>query len=266
MGFAYCREATGLRMEAKKQLRIAATADLHCKKTSRDSIKDLLSAMAKEADILLFAGDLCDTGLPEEAQLLAQEIVRIKLPVVAVLGNHDFESGKEAEVASILSDAGANVLDGKCCEIYGIGFAGVKGFCGGFGDRALQSWGEPAIKTFVYEAVTTPERIALLHYAPIIDTVVGEPPEIAPFLGSSRLEEPLNRYAVRAAFHGHAHHGTPEGATPQGVPVYNVAKPLLERVFIGRAPFRILEIESHESTNPALTPEPLPFIAMSFAF
>jgi len=249
-------------MNSKKKLRLAATGDLHCKKTSRDGIKDLLSAMAAEADILLFAGDLCDTGLPEEAQMLAQEIVRIKVPVVAVLGNHDFESGKETEITSILTDAGVNVLDGKCCEVYGIGFAGVKGFCGGFGDRALQSWGEPAIKTFVYAAVeeslklesalaklTTPERIAILHYAPIFDTVVGEPPEIAAFLGSSRLEEPLNRYPVRAVFHGHAHHGTVQGATSQGVPVYNVAKALLERTFAGRPPFRILEIESHEGNN-----------------
>jgi Icc-related predicted phosphoesterase len=249
-------------MNSKEKLRLAATGDLHCKKSSRDGIKDLLSAMAAEADILLLAGDLCDTGLPEEAQIIAQEIVRIKVPVVAVLGNHDFEAGKEVEIASILTDAGVNVLDGKCCEVYGIGFAGVKGFCGGFGDRALQSWGEPAIKTFVYEAVeeslklesalaklTTPERIAILHYAPIFDTVVGEPLEIVPFLGSSRLEEPLNRYSIRAAFHGHAHHGTVQGTTTQGVPVYNVCKALLERTFAGRPPFRILEIESHESNN-----------------
>jgi Icc-related predicted phosphoesterase len=249
-------------MKPKKQLRLAATGDLHCKKTSRDATKDLLSAMASEADILLFAGDLCDTGLPEEAQILAQEIVRVKVPVVAVLGNHDFESGKADEIAAILTDAGVNVLDGKCCEVYGIGFAGVKGFCGGFGDRALQAWGEPAIKTFVYEGVeeslklesalaklATPERIAILHYAPIFETVVGEPLEIAPFLGSSRLEEPLNRYSVRAAFHGHAHRGSVQGTTTQGIPVYNVAKPLLERTFAGRPPFRILEVESHESSD-----------------
>jgi Icc-related predicted phosphoesterase len=249
-------------MNSKKKLRLAATGDLHCKKTSGDAIKELLSAMASDADILLFAGDLCDTGLPEEAHILAQEIVRVKVPVVAVLGNHDFESGKAGEIASILTDAGVNVLDGNCCEVYGIGFAGVKGFCGGFGERALQAWGEPAIKTFVYEGVeeslklesalaklTTPERIAVLHYAPIFETVVGEPLEIAPFLGSSRLEEPLNRYSVRAAFHGHAHRGSAQGTTTQGVPVYNVAKPLLERTFVGRPPFRILEIESHESND-----------------
>ncbi len=249
-------------MKSKNHLRLAATADLHCKRKSQDAVRDLLSAMANDADILVIAGDLCDTGLPEEAQMLAQHIVSLKIPVVAVLGNHDFESGKADEIVAILADAGVNVLDGKCCEIYGVGFAGVKGFCGGFGDKALQAWGEPAIKTFVYEGVeeslklesalaklTTPERIALLHYAPIFDTVAGEPLEIAPFLGSSRLEEPLNRYPVRAVFHGHAHHGTPEGMTTQGVHVYNVAKPLLERAFAGRPPFRILEIHPHETKN-----------------
>ena len=130
------------------ELRIAATADLHCTKKSQDSIRRLLSAMARDADILLLGGDLCDTGLPEEAHMLAQEIINLKVPVVAVLGNHDFESGKANEVEAILASAGVNVLDGKCCEVYGIGFAGAKGFCGGFGDKALQAWGESAIKAF----------------------------------------------------------------------------------------------------------------------
>jgi Icc-related predicted phosphoesterase len=246
-------------MKSKSALRLAATADLHCKKDSQESIRNLLSAMANDGDILLLAGDLCDTGLPEEARILAQEIAELKIPVVAVLGNHDFESGKAPELEAILAEAGVNVLDGKCCEVYGIGFAGVKGFCGGFGDRALQAWGEPAIKAFVYEAVeeslklesalarlTTPKRVVLLHYAPIVATIVGEAPQLAPFLGSSRLEEPLNRYPVTAVFHGHAHHGSLEGMTAQRVPVYNVAKPLLERTWVGRAPFRILDLHDDE--------------------
>jgi len=246
-------------METRSTVRLAATADLHCKRESQESMRNLLSAMAKEADILLLAGDLCDSGLPEEAQILAQEIAGLKIPVVAVLGNHDFESGKAADLEALLAEAGVHVLDGKCCEVHGIGFAGVKGFCGGFGDKALQAWGEPAIKAFVHEAVeeslklesalarlTTPKRIVLLHYAPIVDTVVGEAPEIAPFLGSSRLEEPLNRYSVTAVFHGHAHHGCLEGMTAQRVPVYNVAKPLLERIFVGRPPFRILDLHDDD--------------------
>jgi Icc-related predicted phosphoesterase len=241
-------------------VRVAATADLHCTKKSAENVSNLLRAMANEADILLLGGDLCDTGLVEEAQILAREIVSLKASVVAVLGNHDFESGKEAEIKAILEEAGVNVLDGRACEIHGIGFAGVKGFAGGFGDKALQPWGESGIKAFVHEAVEealklesalatirAPKRVALLHYAPVMATVVGEPLEIMPFLGSSRLEEPLNRYRVAAVFHGHAHRGTPEGTTKEGVPVYNVAKPLLDRSFAGAAPFKLLEMTRDES-------------------
>jgi Icc-related predicted phosphoesterase len=147
------------------------------------------------------------------------------------------------------------VLDGDAHEVAGIGFAGVKGFAGGFGPRALGPWGEPAIKSFVHEAVNealkleaalarlrTPHRIAVLHYAPIMATVSGEPPEIYPFLGSSRLEDPLNRYPVSAVFHGHAHRGSLEGRTREGSPVYNVAMPLLVQAFPGHPPIRIVEL------------------------
>jgi Icc-related predicted phosphoesterase len=216
--------------------------------------------MANEADILLLGGDLCDAGMPEEAEILAREISILNAPVVAVLGNHDYEAGKASEIIKILSDAGVNVLDGKSCEIYGVGFAGAKGFAGGFGERALQSWGEMTIKTFVHEAVEealklesalaalrTPQRIALLHYSPIVETVIGEPPEIFPFLGSSRLEDPLNRYPVAAVFHGHAHRGSPEGMTKAGVRVFNVAKSLLQNVSSNALPFKIMEIDSTDS-------------------
>jgi Icc-related predicted phosphoesterase len=243
----------------KTKLRLAAVADIHCAKKSEDSVRDLLSAMAHAADILLLGGDLCDTGLPLEAEMLARHIAPLKVPVVAVLGNHDFESGQASEIVKILSDAGVNMLDGKPCEISGIGFAGVKGFAGGFGERALQPWGETTIKTFVHEAVEealklesalaglrTDTRIALLHYAPIVETVVGEPPEIFPFLGSSRLEDPLGRYPVTAVFHGHAHRGSPEGVTKAGVPVYNVAKSVLQNKCSGAPTFKILEIDRAE--------------------
>lgn len=244
----------------KTRIRLAAVADLHCTKKADDNTRDLLSAMAHEGDILLLGGDLCDSGLQEEAEILARHIATLKVPVVAVLGNHDFESGKATEIATILSDAGVSVLDGKPCEIYGLGFAGVKGFAGGFGERALQPWGETTIKSFVHEAVEealklesalaglrTTKRIALLHYAPIVDTVIGEPPEIFPFLGSSRLEDPLSRYPVAAVFHGHAHRGTPEGLTKTGVRVYNVAKSLLQHTFAGTAPFKIFEIDRDDT-------------------
>jgi Icc-related predicted phosphoesterase len=239
----------------KSRLRLAAVADLHCTKKAADNAKNLLSAMANGADVLLLGGDLCDAGLPEEAEILAREISTLKVPVVAVLGNHDFEAGKAPEIVEILSNAGVNVLDGKSCEIYGVGFAGVKGFAGGFGERALQPWGEATIKVFVHEAVEealklesalaslrTPNRVALLHYSPIVETVIGEAPEIFPFLGSSRLEDPLNRYPVAAIFHGHAHRGSPEGVTKAGIPVFNVAKSLLQNIISDAPPFKIFEI------------------------
>jgi Icc-related predicted phosphoesterase len=240
----------------RARLRLGAVADLHCTKKAADNTKNLLSAMAHEADVLLLGGDLCDAGLPEEAEILAREISSLKVPVVAVLGNHDYEAGKAAEIVEILSNAGVNVLDGKSCEIYGVGFAGVKGFAGGFGERALQPWGEATIKVFVHEAVEealklesalaglrTPSRIALLHYSPIVETVIGEAPEIFPFLGSSRLEDPLNRYPVAAIFHGHAHRGSPEGVTKGGIPVFNVAKSLLQNIISDAPPFKIFEID-----------------------
>src|SRR6185503_11033426 len=215
--------------------------------------------MIECADVIALAGDLVDYGLPEEAHILARELsvaIKANVPVVAVLGNHDFEGGQPDAVKEILCAAGVTILDGDAVEIKGVGFAGVKGFCGGFGRRALEPWGEPAIKSFVREALDEAlklesalarlrarNRIALLHYAPIEATVHGEPLEIYPFLGSSRLEEPLNRYEVDAVLHGHAHHGSPEGRTSTGIPVYNVSMSLLRRHFPDRPGFRILEME-----------------------
>jgi Icc-related predicted phosphoesterase len=215
----------------------------------------LFAKIAKTAEILLLCGDLIDYGLPEEAAILAEELYALKMPVLAVLGNHEFEAGKQNLVCQQLTDAGAVILDGNSYEIGDIGFAGVKGFAGGFGERALQPWGEEPIKRFVREAIgealkletalaqlRTAHRIVLLHYAPIQATVVGEPPEIYPFLGSSRLEVAINCYPVAAVFHGHAHHGTAEGRTQRDVPVYNVAMKLLEETFPSRPPFRLVEI------------------------
>jgi Icc-related predicted phosphoesterase len=241
--------------KAKETVRLAAIGDLHYTKTSHGALQPVFAQVAKSADILLLCGDLVDYGLPEETEILAKELAGVKIPMITVLGNHEFESGKQAEVQRILSDAGTTILDGTACEMHGIGFAGVKGFAGGFGEKSLQPWGEPAIKHFVQEAVDealklesalaklrTSQRIALLHYSPIQTTVEGEPPEIFPFLGSSRLEEPLNRYPVAAVFHGHAHRGRPEGRTRGGVPVYNVAMKVLERSFPDRLPFRLVEV------------------------
>jgi len=240
-------------------MRIAALADLHCNKTSHEMMKPLFMQISQSADVLLLCGDLIDYGLPEEATVLAKEISSLKVPVLAVLGNHEFESGKQDEVKRIFSDAGIMMLDGDAREIGGVGFAGVKGFAGGFGERALGPWGEETIKRFVHEAIAealklesalarlrSDKRIVLLHYAPISATVVGEPAEIFPFLGSSRLEEPLNRYPVTAVFHGHAHHGAPEGRTKSGVPVYHVAMKLLQHAFPDHPAFRIMEVPDSE--------------------
>ena len=236
-------------------VRFAAVGDLHVTKDSAGTLRSFFAQAAEAADALLLCGDLTDYGTAEEAQVLADELGACSVPVVAVLGNHDYESGTPEAVIEALTHAGVRVLDGEACEIEGVGIAGVKGFAGGFGRGSLGAWGEPAIKLFVQEALNEamklesalaklrmPRRIAMLHYSPIAGTVDGEPLEIFPFLGSSRLEEPLLRYAVDVVFHGHAHRGALEGKTINGVPVYNVAKPLLQRVRPEQPPFRLVDL------------------------
>ena len=243
-------------MTDRDTLRIAAVADIHAKKTSQGAFQSLFSQATHSADVLLLCGDLTDYGTTEEARVLAKEITTaLRIPAIAVLGNHDFETGQAGEIVKILSDAGVVMLDGDSHEINGVGFAGVKGFAGGFGRRALGAWGEEIIKKFVHETIEealkleqalarlrTPQKIAVLHYSPIQATVEGEPPEIIAFLGSSRLEEPLDRYRVNAVFHGHAHRGSPEGRTKGNAPVYNVAMPLLMATYPDQPPFRIIEV------------------------
>jgi Icc-related predicted phosphoesterase len=237
-------------------VRIAAIGDIHVSRHSQGAFQPLFTHISSNADVLVLCGDFTDYGLPEEARVLARELTAaVKVPVAAVLGNHDYEAGKQNEIREILMDAGVTVLDGEAAEIEGIGFAGVKGFAGGFGRGSLGPWGEQVIKRFVQEAVDeamkletalarlrTEQRVALLHYAPIRGTVEGEPPEIFPYLGSGRLEEPINRYRVTAVFHGHAHRGTPEGRTSTGIPVYNVAMPLLTRVNPDRLPYLVVNL------------------------
>lgn len=235
--------------------RFAAVGDIHCTKDSAGTLRGFFAQASEAADALLLCGDLTDYGLPEEAKVLADELGAVSIPIVAVLGNHDFESGAQDEVKAILGKAGVRVLDGEACEIHGVGIAGAKGFAGGFGRGSLGAWGEHAIKQFVNEAIQEAlklesalaklrmaSRMAMLHYAPVAATVQGEPVEIYAFLGSSRLEDPLLRYPVAAVVHGHAHRGSPEGRTVNGVPVYNVAKPLLQRLHPDRPPFRLLEV------------------------
>jgi Icc-related predicted phosphoesterase len=238
-------------------VRLAAVGDVHCKKTSAGAFQALFAAMAEAADVLVLCGDLTDLGQAEEARVFAKELSAAKSrPVVAVLGNHDYESGETDQVKGILTDAGVTLLDGDALEIDGVGFAGAKGLGGGFGQRALQPWGEDIMKRFVRETVDealklesalaklrTSQRVVVLHYSPVRDTVEGEPSEIFPFLGSSRLEEPLLRYPVSVVFHGHAHRGRPEGRTRTGVPVYNVCLPLLLEAAPERPAFRLVDLD-----------------------
>lgn len=237
-------------------VRIGAMADMHCSKNSQGQLQPLLTQAAEAVDVLLLGGDLTDYGLPEEAHLLVRELAGVKVPMVAVLGNHDYESGKQEEVKQILNEAGVKILDGDALEVAGVGIAGAKGFAGGFGRGTLGPWGEDVVKHFVREAVDealklesalarlrTPHRIALLHYSPIEATVEGEPREIFPFLGCGRLAEPLSRYQVSAVFHGHAHRGSPEGKIGDKTPVYNVSLPLLRRLWPDRPPVRIVEVK-----------------------
>lgn len=251
-------------MTGKEFLRIAAVADIHVKKTSQGAFQPMFARASEQADVLLLCGDLTDYGAVEEARVLAKEVSSsLRIPAIAVLGNHDFESGKQEEIVGVLTDAGVTVLDGDTTEVGGVGFAGVKGFGGGFGRRQLGAWGEDIIKKFVHETIEealklesalarlrTPSKIALLHYAPIKATVVPEPPEIEAFLGSSRLEDPIDRYRVTAVFHGHAHRGSLEGRTKGNTPVYNVAMPLLMAAGPDATPFRVIEVPAGV---PALT-------------
>jgi Icc-related predicted phosphoesterase len=250
----------------RNTVRIAAIGDVHCGKGGQGTLQPVFARIADVADVAVICGDLTDYGLADEARVLARELSVLRIPVVTVLGNHDFEGGQSAEITKVLADAGVVMLDGESYETHGVGFAGTKGFAGGFGRGVLGAWGEPAIKAFAHEAVNealklesalarlrTPHRIAVLHYSPIRATVEGEPLEIFPWLGCSRLEEPLSRYPVTAVFHGHAHNGSPEGRTSTGVPVYNVAMPLLRRRFPDRPPFHVIEVDV-DAPAPGATP------------
>ncbi|MBV8095905.1 MAG: metallophosphoesterase [Acetobacteraceae bacterium] len=223
-------------MSEASRLRVAAIGDLHVKGDENAPYRDLFAEISRKADVLVLCGDLTDLGRPAEAEMLAESLHFCAVPVIAVLGNHDYECGHAEQVAEIIRRSGAHLLDGHSCQIGGVGFVGVKGFAGGFGNRMLGAFGEPAIKQFVSETVSesmrlenamrrvpTERTLVVLHYAPIAETVQGEPTEIYPFLGCSRLAETIDRFRVSAVVHGHAHRGRYEGRTPGGIPVFNVA-------------------------------------------
>jgi Icc-related predicted phosphoesterase len=222
-------------------MRIAATADLHFTSSRQSVLHDQIGRVRDEADVLVLAGDLTNYGQPDEMALLLNVVVRSRIPTIAVLGNHDYESGKQSELMGMMSAAGVKVLDGTAYERDGVGFAGTKGFVGGFGRGMLTAFGEPEIKEFVKASIDealkleramsqlrTQKRVVVLHYSPIAATVMGESPEIFPFLGTSRLAEVVDRHGADLVLHGHAHNGRLEGKTAGGVPVQNVAITLLQ--------------------------------------
>jgi Icc-related predicted phosphoesterase len=236
------------------KLRVAAIGDLHVQEDSVAPYREMFAEISASADVVLLCGDLTNFGKTKEAEILAEDIKSCSIPVLGVLGNHDYECGQPEKVCEILHSAGMKILDEQAVEVGGVGFAGVKGFLGGFGRGELAPFGEPIIKAFVDEAMNearklenqlrtlrTERSVAVLHYSPILETVEGEPPAILQYLGSQRLCEPIDRFDhVKAVVHGHAHHGTYEGRTPLGKPVYNVAQFVLKPLF-GK-PYVILEV------------------------
>lgn len=240
--------------EPNGTLTVAAIGDLHVRENGERRYRELFAEISEAADVLVLAGDLTDFGKTSEAEMLAEDLRACTIPAVGVLGNHDYECGQPEKVAEILTQAGVTLLDQQATVVQGVGFAGVKGFIGGFGRGELDPFGEPAVKAFVDESVAEAHKLehqlrslriervmAVLHYSPIAETIEGEPLEIFPFLGSSRLAQAVDRFDnVKAVVHGHAHRGRYSGRTPGGLPVYNVAQFVVSAEF-GR-PYALLEI------------------------
>ena len=235
-------------------MKVAAIGDLHVVEDSVAPYRELFAEVSSQADVLVLCGDLTNFGKTSEAEILAEDIRTCSIPVLGVLGNHDYESGQPDEVARILHEAGMTVLDEQAHEIDGVGFAGVKGFMGGYGRGELAPFGEPSAKAFVDEALNearklenglrqlrTERTVAVLHYSPVVETLEGEPVEIFQYLGSQRLADAIDRFDhVKAVVHGHAHHGRYEGQTPRGTPVYNVAQFVCREKF-GR-PYALIDV------------------------
>jgi Icc-related predicted phosphoesterase len=229
-------------------LRIAAAGDVHCSEQHRDEIDRTVRGLVGKADLVLFAGDLTTHGEPEQAAVLADACAQLGVPAFAVLGNHDWHANRRDELVGVLEEGGIRVLDRSwaICEADGVevGIVGVKGFVGGFPGSHLPDFGEPLLREVyrettrevealdrgLHEIAVCPTRIALLHYAPTAETIVGEEPGIWAFLGTDRLAAPIAEHEPDLVLHGHAHGGSFEGAIG-AVPVYNVSVPVIERDF-----------------------------------
>ena len=229
-------------------IRIAAVGDVHVGADSRGMLRPGFETLRERADVLLLAGDLTRCGTPDEASVLVDEVRDVGVPVVAVLGNHDHHSGRVKELVAVLRGGGITVLDGSSTVVeaggHRLGIAGSKGFGGGFAGACASEFGEPEMKAFVghtkaladrlhgaLSSLDTDFRVALLHYAPVPDTLAGERPEIFPFLGSYLLAEAVDKAGADLVVHGHAHGGTEKGVTAAGVHVRNVAQPVIRQAY-----------------------------------
>ena len=229
-------------------IRLAAAADLHFGPDSAGTFRPHVERIDERADVLLLAGDLTKVGLPDEAEVLAEEVREAPVPVIAVLGNHDHHSDQPDVVRKILEDAGVQVLEGETAVVSidgaTLGVAGTKGFGGGFAGKSATDFGEPEMKAFVRHTkalsdrleenlatLDTDYRVALLHYSPVKETLHGEPPEIYAFLGSYLLAEAVDRAGADLVLHGHAHRGAEKGVTPGGVHVRNVAQHVIRSAY-----------------------------------
>jgi uncharacterized protein len=235
-------------------LRVAAAADIHTRESDAGRLHTLVRDVAQDADVLVLGGDLTDLGRLEQAEVLLEAFDDCSIPVIATLGNHDYESGNAEEISRLLAESRVHLLNRSSVVIDGVGFSGVKGFGGGFDGTLINSFGEGIFKAFVSEGILesealknelrklgTERRVAVLHYAPIRETVEGEPPEIYAFLGTSRLGAALDEGGAAVAFHGHAHNGAFKGETPGGVPVFNVSLPVLEQEGLEK-PYHVVEV------------------------
>jgi Icc-related predicted phosphoesterase len=229
-------------------IRVAAVGDVHVGPDSAGRLAPRLAGLADHADVFLLAGDLTHRGRPEEAKVLAEELRVVRVPTIAVLGNHDYHSDEQDGVIEVLEQSGIRVLEGAAVvlEIGGrrVGIAGSKGFGGGFAGASASDFGEPEMRAFVghtkalasrleraLAGLHTDRRIVLLHYSPVAETLAGEPREIHAFLGSYLLAEAVDRVGADLILHGHAHRGSRDGTTPGGVPVRNVAAPVIGRAY-----------------------------------